>query len=639
MKEDAHMIRKPQFLIRDGPGSLIETLNETRLIFNMAIGYDGIIDFSESFLQNYEINDPRLLALLGRDKDQKVKIFDILTNEMLNKSSMEVIYNTKRFPRWYICHKRIHTINNRSIKSVLFRPNSNNKFSCPICQSKMGECTSIRFVMACPDGHLDDINWHIALHDRHRLCKKKNHEEEIYEWEAYSTNLGSINIRCPYCNDISKTMKEIFYHPFKCSGLYQERFKTIPPSNLACGREMKVIQKNSSALRLTSIVNFLEIPKYMTILGNLFRNNNSMCKSINTVITYAFKSILEEDTRKKMILQIIEDEYLGENINEIIQYIEETGIQDLIKEIEMLFNVDYRFIDCINEEFETLLGSKISGDYFQKDKFQLIGHSIKSFPGLKICKINILQTITVQKGYRRVPYTKDSTDNIIVSKVVDIGEQIGGAIWYPAFRSLGEGIFITFTEEDEHFQNSEYYINRIEFLKKIQKREGLNEEEKRILDSWDYIPPDLETTEGKLVDWSSINNEPLFVWLHTLSHTFIKNISIYAGYNSASLKERIYVKKDKNGQVKNGGILIYVTSLGNDGGMGSLTQLTEVMPEILKNSVEALTFCSNDPLCDEKKKELGMKNGAACHSCLLISETSCEHRNYYLDRHLITRLK
>ena len=27
-------------------------------------------------------------------------------------------------------------------------------------------------------------------------------------------------------------------------------------------------------------------------------------------------------------------------------------------------------------------------------------------------------------------------------------------------------------------------------------------------------------------------------------------------------------------------------------------------------------------------------NGAACHNCLLISETSCEHRNTLLDRHL-----
>lgn len=639
MKEDAHMIRKPQFLIRDGPGSLIETLNETRLIFNMAIGYDGTIDFNESFLKNYEINDPRLLALLSRNINQEIKIFDILTNEMLNKSSMEVIYNTKRFPRWYICHKKSHTINNRPIKSILFRPNSNNQFSCPICHSKMSECTSVRFVMACPDGHLDDINWYIALHDRQLSCKKKSHEEEIYEWEAYSTNLGSINIRCPYCNDITKTMKEIFYHPFKCSGLYQERFKNIPPSNTGCGREMKVIQKNSSALRLTSIMSFLEIPKYRTALGNLFRNNHSTSQSINTIIKHAFKFILEDNARKKMILQIINTEYFGDNINEIIQYINATSIQDIVKEVNMLFNANIRFIDCINEEFETLLESKISGDFFEKDQFQLINHSIKSFPGLKICKVNLLQTITVQKGYRRVPYTKDSANNIVVSKVVDIGEQIGAYIWYPAFRSLGEGIFITFTEGDEDFQNNDKYINRNEFLKKIQKKKGLNEDEKSIIDAWSDYSCDTETTEGVIVDWSSINNEPLFVWLHTLSHTFIKNISMYAGYNSASLKERIYVNKDKNGKVINGGILIYVTSLGNDGGMGSLTQLTDVVSDILKNSVEALIFCSNDPLCDEKKKELGMKNGAGCHSCLLISETSCEHRNYYLDRHLITRLK
>jgi hypothetical protein len=30
-------------------------------------------------------------------------------------------------------------------------------------------------------------------------------------------------------------------------------------------------------------------------------------------------------------------------------------------------------------------------------------------------------------------------------------------------------------------------------------------------------------------------------------------------------------------------------------------------------------------------------HGAACHSCLLISETSCERRNLFLDRNLLVR--
>jgi hypothetical protein len=30
--------------------------------------------------------------------------------------------------------------------------------------------------------------------------------------------------------------------------------------------------------------------------------------------------------------------------------------------------------------------------------------------------------------------------------------------------------------------------------------------------------------------------------------------------------------------------------------------------------------------------EIGDTNGAACHACLLVSETSCERSNHFLDR-------
>ena len=44
-------------------------------------------------------------------------------------------------------------------------------------------------------------------------------------------------------------------------------------------------------------------------------------------------------------------------------------------------------------------------------------------------------------------------------------------------------------------------------------------------------------------------------------------------------------------------------------------------------------ICSNDPVCIETDKQglVGL-NGAACHSCALVPETSCEHNNTLLDR-------
>jgi len=49
-------------------------------------------------------------------------------------------------------------------------------------------------------------------------------------------------------------------------------------------------------------------------------------------------------------------------------------------------------------------------------------------------------------------------------------------------------------------------------------------------------------------------------------------------------------------------------------------------------------LCSNDPVCAfhaPSQHDQQPLLGSACHGCLLISETSCEQRNDFLDRSLV----
>ena len=50
-------------------------------------------------------------------------------------------------------------------------------------------------------------------------------------------------------------------------------------------------------------------------------------------------------------------------------------------------------------------------------------------------------------------------------------------------------------------------------------------------------------------------------------------------------------------------------------------------------------LCANDTLCaDHESAPAGAHlNTAACHACLLVSETACEAGNHYLDRGLLVR--
>lgn len=130
---------------------------------------------------------------------------------------------------------------------------------------------------------------------------------------------------------------------------------------------------------------------------------------------------------------------------------------------------------------------------------------------------------------------------------------------------------------------------------------------------------------------------PPFVLLHSLAHSLMNQLSFDCGYGSASLRERIYSSLNDNNDPMLG-ILIYTASGDAEGTMGGLVRQGE--PErLLRTLISALRkarWCSSDPVCIEARAQ-GTDNAnlAACHGCLLVSETSCEEGNRLLDRALL----
>jgi hypothetical protein len=61
-------------------------------------------------------------------------------------------------------------------------------------------------------------------------------------------------------------------------------------------------------------------------------------------------------------------------------------------------------------------------------------------------------------------------------------------------------------------------------------------------------------------------------------------------------------------------------------GQGSLIR------NIIVNAMKRAANCASDPICWENDDQL---NHAACFSCAMVSETSCEERNMGLDRRVL----
>ena len=125
-----------------------------------------------------------------------------------------------------------------------------------------------------------------------------------------------------------------------------------------------------------------------------------------------------------------------------------------------------------------------------------------------------------------------------------------------------------------------------------------------------------------------------YLFMHTLSHLLIRQLTIDCGYQEAALKERIYSTYPNEG-IDMAGILIYTSTSDSDGSLGGLVRQGEydLFEGTLRNIDQEASWCSSDPLCiNSNAQGYNSLNYAACHACTLLPETSCESRNCLLDR-------
>jgi hypothetical protein len=137
--------------------------------------------------------------------------------------------------------------------------------------------------------------------------------------------------------------------------------------------------------------------------------------------------------------------------------------------------------------------------------------------------------------------------------------------------------------------------------------------------------------------------KPPRYWLvHTLAHALIRELAMTCGYSAASLSERLYAWPDVDGRAASAGLLICTTASDSDGTLGGLVQLSEParLERVVSGALHRATRCSSDPICAMRTPQdpEDFLHGAACHCCVMASETSCERANRFLDRRFLVDL-
>ncbi len=184
----------------------------------------------------------------------------------------------------------------------------------------------------------------------------------------------------------------------------------------------------------------------------------------------------------------------------------------------------------------------------------------------------------------------------------------------PAIEVKGEGIFLKFNNKTLNKWSDIYFNERLEII-----NQNLLDASLRFNQSNKFI-------------------SKRYLLLHTFSHIILKELAEDCGYSLSSLAEIIYCSSDDEIDSENemNGILIFTTTSDAEGSLGGLVEKgqPEYLSSVIKKAVDKARWCSSDPLCistDQGQGFLGL-NLAACYSCVLLPETSCEKMNKYLDR-------
>lgn len=242
----------------------------------------------------------------------------------------------------------------------------------------------------------------------------------------------------------------------------------------------------------------------------------------------------------------------------------------------------------------------------------------------RVLAVEKLRKVNALVGFTRI----DALDRVgdVPGRLVPLTRAQHPA-WTVATEDYGEGIFLQLDEEKVAAWEQRVLSSELWEAHRAAHRRNFH---RRFSDTAESVDPDTRL------------RAPRYWLVHTFAHTLIRELAMTCGYSAASLSERLYAWPGSTDRAPAAGLLICTTASDSDGTLGGLVQLSEPprLRRVVRNALDRATRCSSDPVC-AKRTPLDPEDflhGAACHCCVMASETSCERANRFLDRRFLTDL-
>lgn len=616
-------IRRTQAISPFGIGAMVDFPGPVSLIH---CGLDAWpFDENNANHREFRIDDePRLAARLRVEYFVQPMDFRYPGHGMTSGGNMNLKLPFLRFPRWHVCPRC----------GLMYEAALHDK-EAPRCEGPIGSgkdkgkkhsprrTVQVRFVAACKRGHIQDFPWWEWV--LKTPTPSKNGRLRMHT--SGSASLAGVRISCEAPGD---QIIEIGTRTLAGA------FETGPVTALT--RSEILCRGENPALSIPSATT--EAPGCGSQLFPLLRGGSNVYFPHVMSAIYLPPIIrgVDED-----ILEILEDTHVWTHLSLVAQASPE-GLIDpkmagvVLKKYYPDRNVDENaFADAATKHFHEQQREKATPlpempePDFRREEYAVLSRDIQEgYP-----KTNLLirsRTITEYEQFiiesfqrislvHRLRETRVFTGFSRIFPESELSMQEERALlsrtpksWLPAVIVRGEGVFLQIREDKiaEWFGRNEAVIK----ARLIPLQQGLNQSRSK------------RHQEPKEIS-------ARFVMLHTLAHLIMNQLVYECGYGSASLRERLYCADGENPMA---GILIYTAAGDSEGSMGGLVRMGNPghLEGVVKRALEKARWCSTDPVCIESNGQ-GPDNCnlAACHSCALVPETSCEEQNRLLDRGMV----
>lgn len=582
MSVKAHgQIRRGQVINTFGPGALIDLPRHSAIVG----GLDGWPKPSELD----EIIEPRLtrkLQLMIGLPDPRLYAPPADDDDPGGKPSGIRVW---RFPEWFVVQERIGGDEKERARRLVHRLALDNKI-----RFEGRAVVATRFVRACPKGHVDDVDWRAFVHPPDVSCRRQLWLDE----RGTSGDLSELSVRCE-CGVKPRSLFDATLFNENVLGQCRGRRPWLGNnSEEPCTLPSRLLIRTASNAYFAQVVSVLSLPNRGSDVDAAVRELWSDLEIVDDAGDLAF--LKKKPKIAERLLPFSDAEVLAAIRGAKGGAADERPVK--LVELDALLAAPEGFGDDV----------PIDLDFHARRLPEKVWRKSKRCDGVEaVIQVHRLREVLALVGFTRFEAETADINGEYESDVERAQIAIDPA-WFPAVENRGEGVFI-------QIRSSE--------VKAWLARSAVKDR--------------LDALVSGHNEWSAYrkSKRPFpggpYVLLHTLSHLLMQSLSMRCGYPASSIRERIYA----DDAAQRFGVLLYTSSPDAEGTLGGLVQQARYFCDHLLLALRMGELCSNDPVCAHHEPGTDLEqrwlHGAACHGCALVSETSCEMRNDYLDRALV----